>query len=60
MDMMVDAALMLWKKCKEIFAKYQTGSTDNPKYLQRMENAGKVSACYWNKYQYFVWLILKF
>ena len=42
MDMMVDATLMLWKKCKEIFAKYQTGSTDNPKYLQRMDNPSKV------------------
>ena len=46
--MMVDATLMLWKRCKEVFARYQTGSTDNPKYLHRMENAGKVrsSDCY--------------
>ena len=43
MDMMVDATLMLWKRCKEVFARYQTGSTDNPKYLHRMENAGKVN-----------------
>ena len=42
LDMMVDATLMLWKRCKEVFARYQTGSTDNPKYLHRMENAGKV------------------
>ena len=42
MDMMVDACLLLWKKCKEVFAKFQTGSTDNPKYLQKMENPSKV------------------
>ncbi|XP_064604908.1 cilia- and flagella-associated protein 54-like isoform X2 [Liolophura sinensis] len=39
-DMMVDGGLFLWKKCKAIFEKYQTGS-DNAKYLQRMEQPGK-------------------
>ncbi|ELU16988.1 hypothetical protein CAPTEDRAFT_224115 [Capitella teleta] len=40
-DMMVDATLFLWSKCKAIFQKFQTGSTDNPKYLQKMDNPGK-------------------
>ena len=41
-DIIVDAALHLWNKCKTVFQKYQTGSLDNPKYLSRMENPTKV------------------
>ncbi|XP_023930113.1 cilia- and flagella-associated protein 54-like [Lingula anatina] len=41
LDMIVDAALFLWNKCKSVFQKYQTGSTENAKYLQKMENASK-------------------
>jgi len=41
-DIIVDAALYLWNKCKQVFQKYQTGSVDNPKYLSRMENPTKV------------------
>ena len=41
-DIVVDAALYLWNKCKTVFQKYQTGSLDNPKYLSRMENPTKV------------------
>ena len=42
MDMITDACLWLWNKCKAIFQKYQTGASDNPKYLQKMNNPGKV------------------
>ena len=42
MDMIVDACLCLWNKCKAVFQKYQTGSQDNPKYLQKMDNPSKV------------------
>ncbi|XP_053377953.1 cilia- and flagella-associated protein 54-like isoform X4 [Mercenaria mercenaria] len=40
-DVIVDAALFLWNKCKAVFQKYQTGSVDNPKYLSKMENPTK-------------------
>ncbi|XP_074644355.1 cilia- and flagella-associated protein 54-like [Tubulanus polymorphus] len=41
MDMMMDAVLFLWNKCKAVFQKYQTGSIDNTRFLQRMENPSK-------------------
>ncbi|XP_071960070.1 cilia- and flagella-associated protein 54-like [Antedon mediterranea] len=40
-DMMVDATLFLWSKCKAVFQKFQTGATDSGKYLQRMDQPGK-------------------
>ncbi|KAK3608116.1 hypothetical protein CHS0354_004771 [Potamilus streckersoni] len=40
-DIVVDASLYLWSKCKTVFQKYQTGSLDNPRYLQKMENPNK-------------------
>ncbi|KAK3102398.1 hypothetical protein FSP39_011137 [Pinctada imbricata] len=40
-DMVVDAALFLWNKTKSVFQKHQSGSADNPKYLQKMENPSK-------------------
>ncbi|XP_052780184.1 cilia- and flagella-associated protein 54-like isoform X4 [Mya arenaria] len=40
-DIIVDAALYMWNKCKAVFQKYQTGSVDNPKYLSKMENPTK-------------------
>ena len=43
-DMVVDAALFLWNKTKSVFQKHQSGSADNPKYLQKMENPSKVSS----------------
>ena len=43
-DMVIDAALYLWSKCKAVFQKFQTGSVDNPRYLQKMDNPHKVSA----------------
>ena len=43
-DMVIDAALYLWSKCKAVFQKFQTGSIDNPRYLQKMDNPHKVSA----------------
>lgn len=40
-DMVVDATLYLWGKCKSVFQKFQTGSIDNPRYLQKMDNSHK-------------------
>ncbi|XP_078309887.1 cilia- and flagella-associated protein 54-like isoform X6 [Crassostrea virginica] len=40
-DMVVDAALFLWNKTKSVFQKHQSGSSENPKYLQKMENPSK-------------------
>ncbi|XP_077980140.1 cilia- and flagella-associated protein 54-like [Glandiceps talaboti] len=40
-DMVVDATLYLWNKCKNTFQKFQTGASDSGKYLQRMDNPGK-------------------
>lgn len=40
-DMVVDAALILWNKTKVVFQKHQTGSSDNPKYLTKMDNPSK-------------------
>ena len=42
LDMVVDASLLLWNKCKAVFQRYQTGSIDNARYLQKMESPGKV------------------
>lgn len=41
--MVVDAALFLWSKAKSMFQKHQSGSSENPKYLQKMENPNKVN-----------------
>ncbi len=43
MDMVVDASLYLWSQCKTVFQRFQTGSTDNPRYLQKMDNPAKAS-----------------
>ncbi|KAK7503699.1 hypothetical protein BaRGS_00005238, partial [Batillaria attramentaria] len=40
-DMVVDATLYLWGKCKAVFQKFQTGSIDNPRYLHKMDNPHK-------------------
>ncbi|KAK6177089.1 hypothetical protein SNE40_015265 [Patella caerulea] len=40
-DIIVDAALFLWNKCKAVFQKYQTGSVDNPRYLYKMDQPHK-------------------
>lgn len=40
-DMVIDACLILWSQCKRIFQRFQTGSSDNSKYLKRMPNPGK-------------------
>ncbi|XP_041347318.1 cilia- and flagella-associated protein 54-like [Gigantopelta aegis] len=40
-DMIVDAGLFLWSKCKAVFQKYQTGSVDNYRYLSKMEHPTK-------------------
>ena len=42
MDMVTDACLWLWGKCKAVFQRYQTGASDNPRYLLKMENPSKV------------------
>mgnify|MGYP001792112683 FL=1 len=41
--MIVDATLHLWNKCKAVFQKYQTGSLENWRYIQKMDHAGKVT-----------------
>jgi hypothetical protein len=41
-DIMIDTTLMLWKKCKETFEKYQTGSHDNYLWVNKLENLSKV------------------
>ncbi|RUS83829.1 hypothetical protein EGW08_008410, partial [Elysia chlorotica] len=40
-DIVVDATMFLWTKCKLVFQKYQTGSVDNPRFLQKMDNPTK-------------------
>ena len=45
--MIIDATLLLWRKCKDVFQRFQTGSTDNPKYLHKMDNPSKVSAAHY-------------
>lgn len=44
--MVVDAALFLWSKAKSMFQKHQSGSSENPKYLQKMENPNKVNSSF--------------
>ncbi|ESO99723.1 hypothetical protein LOTGIDRAFT_238728 [Lottia gigantea] len=41
MDIIVDSALILWNKCKTVFHKYQTGSVENPRYIQKMDQPYK-------------------
>lgn len=43
MDMIVDACLALWTRCKAVFQKLQTGATDNPRYLHKIDNPSKAS-----------------
>ena len=50
-DVIVDAALFLWHKCKVVFQRYQTGSVDNPRYLSKMENPTKVCRYFKNHLQ---------
>ncbi|CAF0930684.1 unnamed protein product [Brachionus calyciflorus] len=56
-DIVVDITLLLWKKCKDIFQKYQTGSHDNYRWVTKLENFSKWlyilnvthdSMCYFN------------
>jgi predicted metal-dependent HD superfamily phosphohydrolase len=42
LDIMIDTTLMLWKKCKEVFQKFQTGAQDNYRWVTKLENLGKV------------------
>ena len=42
LDIMIDITLLLWKKCKEVFQKYQTGSQDNYIWLSKLDNLSKV------------------
>ncbi|XP_064633928.1 cilia- and flagella-associated protein 54-like isoform X3 [Lineus longissimus] len=41
MDSVMDAVVFLWNKAKAVLQKYQTGSIDNARYLQKMENPSK-------------------
>jgi hypothetical protein len=38
----VDTTLMLWKKCKDVLQKFQTGAQDNFKWINKLENFSKV------------------
>lgn len=42
LDVMVDVTLILWKKCKDLFQKYQTGAHDNYKWVAKLDNLPKV------------------
>ena len=42
-DMLVDATMSLWNRCKSVFQKYQTGFRDNPRYLLKIDKHKKVS-----------------
>jgi len=41
-DMVTDAALMLWNKCKVMLNRYQSPIVSFPKCLGRIDNVGKV------------------
>lgn len=51
MDSVMDAVVFLWNKAKAVFQKYQTGSIDNARYLQKMENPSKVRFNIWKKWK---------
>jgi len=46
-DMIVDAALLLWNKCKAMLNRYQSPVITFPKCLARIDNVGKVSNILW-------------
>lgn len=57
MDVVTDITLLLWRKCKEVFQRYQTGAQDNYKWIQKLDNLHKwlfilnivhSSMCYFN------------
>nr|XP_033807043.1 cilia- and flagella-associated protein 54 isoform X2 [Geotrypetes seraphini] len=48
-EMVVDALMFLWEKCKSGFLQIQTGSTDCSRFNQKFEASSKVV--------YFLWLI---
>lgn len=41
LDVIVDSTLILWRKCKEVFSKHQTGSDENYRWVLKLENFGK-------------------
>ncbi len=43
LDIMIDTTLMLWKKCKDVFQRYQTGSQDNYRWVSKLDNFSRVS-----------------
>ncbi|KAH9512479.1 Cilia- and flagella-associated protein 54 [Bulinus truncatus] len=59
-DIVVDAALFLWSKCKAVFQKYQTGSVDGVKYIQKMDNRGKWTYILNVVHQAIMWTNLSF
>ncbi|XP_071809881.1 cilia- and flagella-associated protein 54-like isoform X2 [Asterias amurensis] len=40
-DMVADATLFLWNRCKSVFQKVQTGASDSVKYLQKIDQPNK-------------------
>jgi hypothetical protein len=41
-DIVVDAALILWNKTKTVFQKHQTGSSDNPFMMESKHSAARI------------------
>ena len=41
-DMVTDAALLMWNKCKAMLSRYQSPLISFPKCLGRIDNVGKV------------------
>jgi len=41
-NLVVDAAVWLWNKCKLVFGRLQTGIINSPKFLEKIDNCGKV------------------
>ncbi len=57
LDIIVDTTLLLWRRCKEIFQKHQTGNEENYKWVFKLDNFAKwlfilnvvhESMCYFN------------
>ena len=46
-DMVADATLFLWNRCKSVFQKVQTGASDSGKYLQKIDQPNKVCTLVW-------------
>jgi len=41
LDVIVDTTLLLWRRCKDVFQKHQTGNEENYKWVFKLDNFGK-------------------